>query len=273
MLIAGDLNAHPAVIPCLAKAISADRFVDLALAYSLGEGKRPAATFKFKLDECSGTRWDFIWVARIHLLLLRPVWSRIGGSLLTFLSLLAFALVVGLLMLLALRFASRSGLLVGLILLIGPPLRVHVLSRMLGIFIGMSFGLVPPDVVLAIGDAVSRSCVDDFWTIWSRSAEAGLFGAYCRAGGPTEAGSSAFLGRGLLRIRSRCLGGRAVGCSGASRLFRVSHSDEVDVHCAQYFVSSSLAPVLFFRRRPKSVADVLKVFGIVGLLSLGGMLC
>ena len=34
--------------------------------------------------------------------------------------------------------------------------------------------------------------------------------------------------------------------------------DEVDVHCAQYFVNSSLAPALLFRRRLKSVADVFK---------------
>ena len=60
VLIAGDLNADPAVIPCLAKGISAGRFVDLALAYSLGEGNRPAANCKFKLDECSGSRRDFI---------------------------------------------------------------------------------------------------------------------------------------------------------------------------------------------------------------------
>ena len=38
MLIAGDLNADPAVIPCLAKGISAGGYVDLALAYSLGAG-------------------------------------------------------------------------------------------------------------------------------------------------------------------------------------------------------------------------------------------
>ena len=36
LLIAGDLNADPAVIPCLAKGISAGRFVDLALAFSRG---------------------------------------------------------------------------------------------------------------------------------------------------------------------------------------------------------------------------------------------
>ena len=34
MLIAGGLSADPAVIPCLAKGISAGRYVDLALAFS-----------------------------------------------------------------------------------------------------------------------------------------------------------------------------------------------------------------------------------------------
>ena len=72
-------------------------------------------------------------------------------------------------------------------------------------FFGEELAAVPPNVVLALRDAVSRSCVDDFWSIWSRKAEAGLFRAYSLAGGPTEAGSSAFFGRGLLRIRSRRL--------------------------------------------------------------------
>ena len=80
-----------------------------------------------------------------------------------------------------------------------------------------------------------------------------------RAGGPTAAGSSAFFGKGLLRIRSGRLGGRAVGGRGACRLFWISQTDEVDVQSAQYFVNSSLAPILIFRRRLKSVADVLRV--------------
>ena len=79
--------------------------------------------------------------------------------------------------------------------------------------------------------------VDDFWSIWSTNAEAGLFRAYALAGGPT-AGNSAFLGRGLLRIRRRRLGGRAVGGRSSSRLCRVSQGDEVDKHCAQHFVNS-----------------------------------
>ena len=41
-------------------------------------------------------------------------------------------------------------------------------------------------------------------------------------------------------------------------MYRVCHDDDVDKHCAQYFVNSSLSPVLLFRRRLKSVADVLK---------------
>ena len=92
----------------------------------------------------------------------------------------------------------------------------------------------------------------------SKNAEAGLFRAYALAGGPTAAGSSAFLGRGLLRVRSRRLGGRAVGGTGSSRLYRTCQGDEVDEHCAQFFVNSSLSPALLFRRRLKSVADVLE---------------
>ena len=37
-----------------------------------------------------------------------------------------------------------------------------------------------------------------------------------------------------------------------------AQGDEVDSNCAQFFVNSSLSPVLLFRRRLKSVADVLK---------------
>ena len=69
---------------------------------------------------------------------------------------------------------------------------------------------------LLLEDAIDRSEVDDFWSVWSKNAEAGLFDAYRRAGGPTAAGSHAFLARGLLRIRSRRLGDR--------RLMRLLHS-------------------------------------------------
>ena len=60
MLIAGDLNADPAVIPCLAKGISAGRYVDLALAYSLGAGLTPGATFRFSREDGTGSRRGFL---------------------------------------------------------------------------------------------------------------------------------------------------------------------------------------------------------------------
>ena len=59
MLIAGDLNADLAVIPCLAKGNSAGRYVDLALAYSLGAGLAPDVTCTFNRDDGTGSRRDF----------------------------------------------------------------------------------------------------------------------------------------------------------------------------------------------------------------------
>ena len=120
-------------------------------------------------------------------------------------------------------------------------------------------GVVPAEVVLVLRDAFSRSSVGDFWTIWSKSAEEFYFGLILLGlVSPAAAGSSAFLGRGLLRIRSRRLGGGAVCGTGSSRSYRACQSDEVDRHCALFFINLSLSPVLLFRRRLKSVADVLK---------------
>ena len=195
--------------------------------------------------------------------------SLIGDALLIFQCLLALVLMGGRLILLALRSVSRSA---PACWFDTPDWSSSSVARVVQDAWDVyrdELAAVPPDVVLALRDAVSMSSVDDFWIIWSKSAEAGLFGAYC--GGRTEAGSSAFLGRGQLRIRSGRLGGRAVGRSGASRLYRVSQSDEVDVQSAQYFVNSSLAPVLLFRRRLKSVADVLKGIRNHGFTQVGGI--
>ena len=53
--------------------------------------------------------------------------------------------------------------------------------------------VVPQEVVLALRDAVSRSTVDDFWTLWSRSAEAGLFRAILRLVPPLSLAALPFL--------------------------------------------------------------------------------
>ena len=206
LLIAGDLNADPAIIPCLAKGISAGRFLHLALAYSRGACVAPDATCRFSREGGAGSRRGLIVGCTNALAAsdacfvtdrwFTPVWPACW-----------------------LDTPDRSS-----------SSAARVVQDVWDVYRD-ELGLVPAEVVLALGDAVSRSSVEDFGSIWSRHAEAGLFRAYSRAGGPAEAGSAAFHGRGLLRIRSRRLGGRVVGGRGSGRLYRASQGDEVDVHC------------------------------------------
>ena len=60
LFIVCDLNADPGIIPCLAKGLAAGRFVDLALAHSMGAGKDPDVTCRFKLGGCAGSRRKFM---------------------------------------------------------------------------------------------------------------------------------------------------------------------------------------------------------------------
>ena len=114
MLIAGDLDADLAVIPCLAEGISAGRFVHLALAYSLGAGLAPDVTCRFSREDGTGSRMDFfVWLSRCSCCFSGLLMLLIGGSLLTFQYLLAFVLVPGWLTLPALLYVSLFGLLVG----------------------------------------------------------------------------------------------------------------------------------------------------------------
>ena len=58
LLVAGALNADPGIIHCLVKGIASGRFIDLALAHSIGSGKEPEATciegFYGCLSQCVG---------------------------------------------------------------------------------------------------------------------------------------------------------------------------------------------------------------------------
>ena len=131
MLIAGDLNADPAVIPCLAvRVFLLVGMSSCALAYSLRAGLAPDATCRFSREDGTGSRRDF-FVGCPGALAASQCLSMllIGGSLLTFQYLLTFVLVPGWLTLPALLYVSLFGLLVGYILLIDPPRRPFVLSR------------------------------------------------------------------------------------------------------------------------------------------------
>ena len=209
MLIAGDLNADPAVIPCLAKGISAGRYVDLALAYSLGAGLTPVITCTFNRDDGTGSRRDFSGgcpgvLAASQACYVTDRWFTPHFSVLARFRIGAWLADV------SCPVACQP--LWPACWLDTPDRSSSSSSRIVqdvwDIYRDV-LGVVPDEVVRALRDAVSRSAVDDFWSIWSKNAEAGLFRAYALAGGPIAAGSSAFLGRGLLRIRSRRLGGRA----------------------------------------------------------------
>ena len=258
MLIAGDLNADPAVFPCLAKGIFAGRYFDLALAHSLGAGLTPDITCTFNREDGTGSRRDFFVecsgaLAASQTCYVTDRWFAPHFSLLARFRIGAWMADV------ACPIVCQP---IWPACWLDTPDRSSTSSSravqdLWDVYRDV-LGVVPDDVVLALGDAVSRSAVDDFWSIWSSNAEAGLFRAYSLAGGPTAAGSSAFLGRGLLRIRSMRLGGRAVCGTGSSRLYRACQSDDVDRRCAQFLINSSLSPVLLFSRRLKSVADVFK---------------
>ena len=149
VLIAGDLNADPAAIPCLANGISAGKFVDLALVFSRGAGTAPVATCRFSLEGGAGTRGDFLVGCPNALAASDACFGTDRWLLPTSL------------LLLALWYVNLSGLPVGWILLIGPPRLLLVLSRMSGMSTGMSWGwflmmlflplgMLPPGLVLMI---------------------------------------------------------------------------------------------------------------------------
>ena len=158
MLIAGDLNADPAVIPCLAKGISAGRYVDLALAHSLGAGLTPGITCTFNRDDGTGSRRDFFVgcpgaLAASQSCCVTDRWFTPHFSVLA-------------------RF--RNGAWMADVACpvtcqpLWPACWLDTPDRS-----SSSSSRVVQDVWDIYRDAASRSAVDDFWSIWSRNAKAG----------------------------------------------------------------------------------------------------
>ena len=142
VLIAGDLNADLSVIPCLAKAVSEGRFVDLALAYILLERRRglrlPASSSWTSVLELVGV---FILgcsdaAAASTACMVTDRWFP-----LIFLCWLPLVLMVGLPRFPAPSFPSLCGPHPGLTLLIGLLHLFLVLFRMLGMRIKMNLVL------------------------------------------------------------------------------------------------------------------------------------
>ena len=82
----------------------------------------------------------------------------------------------------------------------------------------MNFEWFLDEVVLALRDAASRSSVDDFLVLFGVGVLIWVyFGLVPKLEVPLKLAALPFLGRGLPRIRSRRLGGRAVGGRGSCR--------------------------------------------------------
>ena len=114
-------------------------------------------------------------------------------------------------------------------------------------------GFVPLEVRAQLFHVCNSPDVDSSWLLWSREAEASLARAYLAAGGPPLSNPGSYVGRGSLSICSMRLGGRC-----HDRIYHVDRADEFDFTHSGFFLNSSLAPVLRFRRGFVSVCNVLK---------------
>ena len=63
IILIGDFNADPSVIPSFAKGTSDGGLIDLEVALPLARGLRPHPTCQFQRDEGRGTRRDFALVS------------------------------------------------------------------------------------------------------------------------------------------------------------------------------------------------------------------
>ena len=180
------------------KGIASGRFVDLALAHSVGNGKEPDATCKFKLDGSAGTRRDCMLACPNALA------ASVGYQVTDRWFVPHFSLLV--------QFQIRQWVAEVARPCASQPIWPCWVDTQVFLLLLHFQGyrkdltVVPPDLVVQLRAAYGRGGVDDLWNAWSTGAESGLFPAFCRAGGPTAPSINAFLGRGRLRVRRRRLG-------------------------------------------------------------------
>ena len=196
-MLAGDLNADPAVIPCLAKGMSAGRHVDLASAHSLGAGSTPDFTCTSNRDDGSGSRRDF-FVGCSDALAASQECSVTDRWFTPHFSVLARFRINAWMVDVSCPVACQP---LWPACWVDTPDRSSSFSSRLVQDVWNVYrdvlGVVPDEVVRALRDAASRFAVDEFWSTWCSNAEAGSFRAYTLAGGPIDAGHSLSL-EGLL---------------------------------------------------------------------------
>ena len=258
MLIAGDLNADPAVVPCLAEGTSVGRSFDLALAYSLGAGLTPGTTCTFNRDDGTGSRRDF-FVGCPGALAASQACDVTDRRFTPHLSVIVRFRIDAWKADVACPVACQP---------IWPACWLDITDKTSSSSSRLvqdvwdvyrdELGVVPTDVFLALRDAVST--VDDFWSFGVVMRRQVYFGrilllevllmladlpfleevCYVFVAGVWEAE--------LLVARPRA------GYIVLAKMMRLI------IIVLSFFINSSLSPVLLFRRRLKSVADVLKGF-------------
>ena len=133
-------------------------------------------------------------------------------------------------------------------------------------------GIVPEEVVLGLWGAVSRSSVDDYWSIWTGTAEAGLFRPILKLEVLLLLAALPFLEEVCYVFVAGVWKAELVvawllaGCIGSVMVMRLIST-----------VLSSLSTLLFlpcysFVGFSNLLQMFLRVFGVKGSLSLGGML-
>ena len=123
--LVGDFNVEPTKIPCLAKGISAGIWVDFGEAWALAAGLHPV----------------FLVVHLLLLLFFLAGFSRIGGLLIIWLSVLFLIMVGGSLGLRSLFIVPLFGLLLGCLLLTSLGVLCLLKFRGFGGFVMIGFSL------------------------------------------------------------------------------------------------------------------------------------
>ena len=135
VILVGDLNADPTVIPSLAKGVMNGHWIDVEQAFAIGRGVAPSRPCQFQLDEDKAYAGIPLWLV---LLLWPPplhvVFCQIDGSFRTLLSTLSSLSLHGMPLLIGLGFILPSGQPVGLIVLTAPDVRRLRRFRIFGMF-------------------------------------------------------------------------------------------------------------------------------------------
>ena len=136
VILVGDFNADPTVIPSLAKGIMDGHWIDLEQAFATGRGVAPSRTCQFQLDEDKGSRRDFVLAC--PMLMAATTACRVLPDrwfVPHFAVYAEFSLSLhGMQLSIGLWFIHPCGQLVGLIVLIAPDVLRHMRFRISGTF-------------------------------------------------------------------------------------------------------------------------------------------